>query len=132
MIEKIDMDKLQKLVYYINNVKMTGTQSEQLNRAIVGGILQGEIDTDNLFIGSVMLEISNIEQFLHSDSIIHGEWIQANDIYEEYTHWCGENNTKPESISMLGRVLKDLGVQFKKKADGNYYLIECNWEGENT
>lgn len=128
MIEKIDMDKLQKLVYYINNVKMSGSQRERLNGVIIGGILRGELNTDEF--SSSREEVSSIQQFLESDVMlgedILGQWVQANSFYEKYDCWCNANGIKAESLTAFGRYLKDTGVEFKKKSDGNYYRIEEN------
>lgn len=131
MLEKIDMEKLQKLVYYINNVKMSASQRERMHGVIVGGILHGEINTDDLMVGSTAHVAESIDQFLESDFLfmddeIQGKWIQANVLYEKYDHWCGAGGIRPESLSIFGRYLKDTGVQFKKKADGNYYLIDSD------
>ena len=131
MIEKLDMDKLQKLVYYINNVKMSGVQRERLNCVIISGILRGEIDTADLVIGPASPEASNILQFLDSEVFIEDEalmkkWIQANVLYEKYDCWCGANGLKPESLTIFGRTLKDMGVQRKKQSDGNYYCINTD------
>lgn len=128
MLEKLDMDKLQKLVYYINNVKMSGPQREQLNRVVISGILRGEIDTDELF-PKVQDEESSIIRFLESEELFADEearqgWIQANKLYEKYDRWCGAKGIEPDSLSTFGRALKDMGVSFKKKADGNYYQID--------
>jgi hypothetical protein len=129
VIEKLDMDKLQKLVYYINNVKMSGPQREQLNRVIVSGILRGEIDTESLYIASESPETASIDRFLLSDALriaedVQGQWIQANVLYGKYDRWCGVNGTIPESPTVFGRRLKDMDIPFKKKADGNYYMID--------
>ncbi len=132
MIETIDMYKLQKLVYYINNVKMSGPQRERLNGVIIGGILRGELNTDEL--SSNQEEVSSIQQFLESDVLlsedISGQWVQANSFYEKYDCWCNANGIKPESLTAFGRYLKDTGVEFKKKSDGNYYLVD--FEANNS
>lgn len=134
MIEKLDMDKLQKLVYYINNVKMSGMQREQLNRVIIGGIIRGEMDTDKLFAEPFTSEETSISQFLGSaflfqDETVQGKWVQATSLYEKYDRWCAANGIQPETLTVFGRSIKDLGIQFKKKADGNYYLIDSDNAG---
>ncbi len=131
MIEKIDMDKLQKLVFFINNVKMSGIQRERLNRVIIGGIIQGEIDTEKLLTEPFASEETSISKFLDSvylndDEELRGKWVQAISLYERYDRWCSANGLRPETLTVFGRSLKDMGVEFKRKADGNYYLLDSD------
>ncbi|MVB11054.1 hypothetical protein CAFE_17560 [Caprobacter fermentans] len=127
MTEKLDMEKLQKLVYYVNNAKMSGPQREQINRAVIVGILHGEIDTDMIFRIEDVQETS-VSRFLDSDFLaercLANDWIQATELYELYNRWCDANGIKPESLTTFGRNLKDMDVSFKKKADGNYYRLD--------
>lgn len=131
MTEKLDMDRLQKLVYFINNVKMSGVQREQLNRVIIGGIIKGEIDTERIFTEPFVSEETSINKFLDSDYLnegeeLRGKWVQAISLYEKYDSWCSANGLRPETLTIFGRSLKDMGIEFKKKADGNYYLLDSD------
>lgn len=127
MLEKLDMDKLQKLVYYINNVKMSGTQRDRLNGVIISGIVRGELDTDELLVPEA--DALDINEFFTSDEIVcnkdtqSGKWIQAAKLYDIYCAWCDRTSVKAESASAFGRAMKELGLPFKKKSDGNYYQI---------
>ncbi|MCI1965861.1 MAG: winged helix-turn-helix domain-containing protein [Oscillospiraceae bacterium] len=130
MTEKLDMEKLQKLVYYVNNAKMSGAQREQINRAVIVGILHGEIDTDVIFRVEDIQETS-VSRFWDSDFLserrLKGAWVQATELYELYNRWCDANGIRADSMTIFGRSLKDMDVGFKKKADGNYY-----WLGAET
>ena len=128
MVEKLDMEKLQKLVYFINNVKMSGPQRERLNRFIIRGILHGEIETDKLA-QDVPCEETSVSKFVVSAELFEDQearqgWIQSAKLFGKYENRCAANGISPESSSVFGRALKDMGVEFKKKADGNYYRID--------
>lgn len=126
MIETLDMEKLQKLVYYVNSAKMSGPQRERINAEIIVGIIRGEIDTDRL-LSSGAGEETSVSRFWDSDFLAErrmvSAWVQATELYELYNRWCDANGIKPESLSTFGRSLKDMDVGFKKKADGNYYWL---------
>lgn len=126
MLEELNMDKLQKLVYYVNNVKMSGVQREQIHRAVIAGILHGEINTELIFRTEDVQETS-VSRFLDSDFLaergLGSSWIQATKLYELYNRWCDANGIKPDPMTTFGRSLKDMDVSFKKKADGNYYRL---------
>lgn len=128
MLEELDMGKLQKLVYFINNVKMSSSQRERLNQLIISGILRGEIDTDELA-RDVPCEETSASRFLASAELFEDQearqgWIQATKLYGKYQNWCAANGINSESSAAFGRALKDMGVEFKKRADGNYYQID--------
>ena len=135
MIEKLDMEKLQKLVYYVNSAKMSGPQRERINAEIIVGILHGEIDTDRLLTSGGGEETS-VSRFWDSDFLAEprtaGTWIQATNLYELYNRWCDANGIRPESMTAFGRSLKDMDVGFKKKADGNYYRLGDESDGDSA
>lgn len=124
MIEKLDMDKLQKLVYYINNVKMGTMQRDELNRVIIGGIIRGEIDTDELFIGPASPGGTGIEDFVSAAAGLGlSGWIKSAELYQEYVAYCNGSDRRPETLGMFGKLLVALGVERKKRADANCYYI---------
>lgn len=129
MVKILDMEQLQKIVYYVNNVKMSIAQREELHRFVIDGILVGEIDTSKLFLrGSKTMEPqtdTDTENFIHilRENCSPPQWVRAQELYDRYVKWCEDEGVEQVANATFAAALVAAGTKKKKRSDGNYYLV---------
>jgi len=55
-------------------------------------------------------------------------WAKSSDLYEAYQSWCASNEYEPVSQRDLALSLKEGGISFRKRNDGNYYGVQLALE----
>lgn len=130
----LDMEKLQMIVYYANSVRMSSVRREELHRVVLQGILVGEVELDLLFGEAPQLPATNIRTFLRSyvDAGGNEGEVRAQALYDAYVEWCGDMAEPPETASMFGRYLSEMGIRKVKRADANYYRLSASLEEEDA
>lgn len=127
--ETLNLEKLQNIVYYINNVKMTISQREELHRFVIEGILVGKMDTDKLFLSGSAPTATNtnpdMERFIQilCENCSPPEWVRAQELYDRYVEWCKGEGLEQEANTVFGAALVVAGIKKKKQSDANYYLV---------
>ena len=51
------------------------------------------------------------------------ETVSASTLYEYYVNWCNINGHEPMTSAMFGRLIKNLGVKWKRTSKGIVYSI---------
>lgn len=118
----LDMPKLQELVYYLNNAKVSRARQDELHCAIVRGILTGEIDTEDFTSLPRLPEASSVLAFLR-DWPEEGAWVSASSAYARYERWSLDNGLMPETLNAFCRALQAGGVPYQRRSDAKYYFL---------
>lgn len=58
------------------------------------------------------------------DNTTDGGWTKSSDLYHDYVNWCNKGNHKPMTVTSFGTTIKEeIGLDRKRRSDGNYYEI---------
>lgn len=127
----IDLNKVQLVIYYLNNVRMSDTRRERLHCLMVEGILKGSLDMEEFFAKTLPARSTGVEVFAWEvRAKLEGQgWIQAELLYERYAEWCRQQGVAVRSQGVFGRVLREIGVRKKSAKDANYYTFDSEEEG---
>lgn len=120
----VTMAKLEQLVYFMENVSMPRSQRDEIIRAVMTGILLGNLDPEKIFASVETMPTTNVTDFIRIRQEAGGGKVQASELFCSYVNWCSANAKRPVSIARFGNVLVEMGVRKVKQADANYYEIE--------
>ena len=119
---KLDMPKLQGLVYCLNNAKISRVQMDQLHCVIVQGILTGEVDLDLFAV--IPQQEAPVNALRYLQQLPHeGGWVMASKVYEGYRQWCQQEGLVPDGVRTFCQLLLSSGIPHKKAANGTLYFL---------
>ena len=121
--EELTMSKLQQLTYYICNSKMSKSQRDVVDRAIVMGILNGKLDVDSIFPPAAEDPTTSVTQFFAQIRQKGGGEFAATKLYDQYCAWCEGTDAVMSTAMKFFQLLPALGAQKVKRESGNFYII---------
>lgn len=121
--EELTMSKLQQLTYYICNLKMSKSQRDVVDRAIVMGILTGKLDVDSIFPPAEVDPTTSVSRFFSQLQQQGGGEFAAMELYGRYCAWCRDTDAVIATTAKFFQTLPALGAQRAKRESGNFYTI---------
>lgn len=121
--EELTMSKLQQLTYYICNSRMSKSQRDVVDRAIVMGILTGRLDVDSIFPPATEDPTTSVTRFFNQIQQEGGGEFAAMELYGQYCAWCRDMEAAMATTIKFFQMLPALGAQKTKRESGNFYTI---------
>lgn len=76
-------------------------------------------------LNNIKTGIDSVYGFLQEKEIVSGDYlISASELYKQYLDYCYDNSIKENNSSNFGRKMTAHGIQKKRLASGNFYLIK--------
>lgn len=120
---ELTMSKLQQLTYYVSNSKMSKSQRDIVDRAVVTGILKGSLDVDKIFPPATEDPTTSVSKFVDQLRQEGGGEFAAMELYGRYCAWCEDTDAVTATSMKFFQLLPALGAQKMRKEDANYYMI---------